>query len=212
MNRFTFLILLIGVYTTACGPSAPEETADAETVSPQRPWKLVCLGGSSTIGENMAPEQAYPAMLADALAQAGQRVKVVNAGIKGETIAGAEARLSWILQQRLDAFLFALGEEKADELLSEEQQKQLWQSLCTNLRNAYPEIPVFVLRLGKHEQAPSWWDELQESYQLTLLQPNWQDVFDRTLDDQETWSAEDHAALAQWLANQLHDWPTQHYQ
>ncbi|MEL7424806.1 MAG: GDSL-type esterase/lipase family protein [Bacteroidota bacterium] len=213
MNRILLLSILIIGISASCGQQEPQSVATAEGAPPLRPWKLICLGGSSTIGEDIFPTQAYPARLAGALQNAvGQPVKVVNAGIFGETIEGAGLRLSWILQQRLDAFLLALGEEEIDQALSPEEARQMWEGIFQTLRSAYPQIPVFVLPLEPVDQLPAWWAELQASYEVMILQPDWQTMIGNREPAAGPWTEEHQAAVAEWLTEQLKDWPVQYYQ
>ncbi len=213
MNRFLFLTLLIIGFSAGCGPQeAPKGTSD-KGVAPLRPWKLICLGGSSTIGEDIPPGQAYPAQLEERLQQQiDQAIKVVNAGIRGETIEGAGLRLSWILQQRLDAFLLALGEEVVDQQLPEKQARQLWENIFKTLRRAYPEIPIFILPLQSPNELSPWWRDAKEAYELIILRPNWPLIVGNARPTMEVWSAEDQAAVAAWLADELHHWPIQYDQ
>jgi acyl-CoA thioesterase I len=109
------------------------------------PWKLICLGDGLTAGVGLPPEEAYPAVLAQQLTASGKRVKIVNAGIKGETVAGANARIEWLLQQRFQAILLALGPTGVTG--AEEEEATLaanWQQLFEKIRYANPTALVFV--------------------------------------------------------------------
>jgi acyl-CoA thioesterase-1 len=59
--------------------------ADASTI--------VALGASNTYGKGVARNEAYPAQLEAILRAKGLNVRVVNAGINGDTTAGMLARL-----------------------------------------------------------------------------------------------------------------------
>jgi acyl-CoA thioesterase-1 len=58
---------------------------------------IVALGDSLTAGLGVAEEDAYPAVLERRLRADGYPVRVVNAGISGETSSGAASRLDWVL-------------------------------------------------------------------------------------------------------------------
>ncbi|MCS6970221.1 MAG: arylesterase [Planctomycetota bacterium] len=72
---------------------------------------VVFLGDSLTAGYGVSEEEAYPALVARALAAdprtAGWRV--VNAGASGDTSAGAARRLAWVLRARPQAVVVAIG-------------------------------------------------------------------------------------------------------
>lgn len=77
--------------------------------SDREPTVVVCLGDSLTEGYGIAPEQSYPSRLEEMLQEAGQPVKVVNAGISGSTSASAVGRLRWQLKADPDLVVIALG-------------------------------------------------------------------------------------------------------
>ena len=78
------------------------ESLEAETV-------IVALGNSLTEGLNVDPQQAYPAQLQRKLRGQGYDVKVINAGIAGETSAGSLARADWILKLQPDVVILETG-------------------------------------------------------------------------------------------------------
>src|SRR6185436_21191567 len=70
---------------------------------------IVALGDSLTAGLGVAPDEAYPALLESRLRQAGYAYRVVNAGVSGDTSAGAVRRLDWVLRSRPEIVIVALG-------------------------------------------------------------------------------------------------------
>jgi acyl-CoA thioesterase-1 len=61
--------------------------------------RVVCLGTSLTAGLGVDPDQAWPAVLQQRIDDAGLRYRVVNAGVSGETSAGALRRIDWLLRE-----------------------------------------------------------------------------------------------------------------
>jgi acyl-CoA thioesterase-1 len=59
---------------------------------------IVFLGTSLTAGYGL-PDQslAYPSLIQAKLDSAGRRFRVVNAGVSGESSAGAQSRIDWLL-------------------------------------------------------------------------------------------------------------------
>ena len=55
------------------------------------------LGTSLTAGLGVDPEEAYPALIQRKLDSAGLAYRAVNAGVSGESSAGALRRLDWLL-------------------------------------------------------------------------------------------------------------------
>lgn len=76
---------------------------------PKPPLKLMILGDSITAGYGLPEAEAWPVKLEAALKAAGQAVRVVAAGVSGDTTAGGKARLDWALADKPDAVIVALG-------------------------------------------------------------------------------------------------------
>ena len=70
---------------------------------------IVAFGDSLTAGFGVAHEEAYPGRLEERLRRDGYAYRVVNAGVSGDTTAGALRRIDWILKRRPDVVIVALG-------------------------------------------------------------------------------------------------------
>jgi acyl-CoA thioesterase-1 len=70
---------------------------------------LVAFGDSLTAGLGVTPSEAYPAQLQEKLLLAGYRYRVVNAGVSGETSAGALRRVDWVLKSKPEIVIVELG-------------------------------------------------------------------------------------------------------
>jgi len=70
---------------------------------------VVFLGDSLTAGYGLEAEQAHPALIEELLSAEGWPVRVVNAGVSGDTTAGGSSRLDWLLRQRPDVLVVSLG-------------------------------------------------------------------------------------------------------
>lgn len=58
---------------------------------------IVALGDSLTAGYGLKPGESFPAQLEAALRRKGLAVRVVNAGVSGDTTAQSLARVDWLL-------------------------------------------------------------------------------------------------------------------
>lgn len=67
------------------------------------------MGDSLTAGYGLAEEDAYPAVVAQLLAERGTPIHLVNAGVSGDTTAGGLARLDWVLRQKPVVLVVELG-------------------------------------------------------------------------------------------------------
>jgi acyl-CoA thioesterase-1 len=67
------------------------------------------LGTSLTAGFGLDPEQAYPALIQKKIDSAGLNYRVINAGVSGETSAGALRRVDWLFQQPVSVLIVETG-------------------------------------------------------------------------------------------------------
>jgi acyl-CoA thioesterase-1 len=70
---------------------------------------IVAFGDSLTQGHVLSEKDAYPAQLEGKLMAEGLGVKVINAGVNGETSSGALSRLQWILKLKPDIVILETG-------------------------------------------------------------------------------------------------------
>jgi len=89
-------------------PAARDRAVNDGTVNDAAPV-IVALGDSLTAGYGLAEDESYPSLLQVHLKQAGYPHRVVNAGVSGDTSAGALARLDWVLQQPVQVLIVCLG-------------------------------------------------------------------------------------------------------
>lgn len=73
------------------------------------PLVLTAMGDSLTQGYGLPAEQGFVPVLQDWLRNRGHDVRVVNAGVSGDTTAGGAARIDWTLAEAPDALIVALG-------------------------------------------------------------------------------------------------------
>jgi acyl-CoA thioesterase-1 len=70
---------------------------------------VLFLGTSLTAGLGLDPQEAYPAIIQHKIDEAGLRHLVVNAGVSGETSAGARQRIDWLLRRRVAVLVVETG-------------------------------------------------------------------------------------------------------
>lgn len=86
-------------------PVVAQSSAPVQSVRP----RVVALGDSLTAGLGIGPDVAFPAVLQKRLNDAGMAYEVVNAGVSGDTSAGALRRLDWALDGDVRILIVALG-------------------------------------------------------------------------------------------------------
>ena len=75
---------------------------------------ILAFGDSLTAGYGISWADSFPAQLEKKLLAKGHAVKVINAGVSGDTTSGGLTRLEWTLAQKPD---FAIVELGANDML-----------------------------------------------------------------------------------------------
>ncbi len=91
----------------SAAPAEPVTSASAP--APADRGTVLFLGTSLTAGLGLATEQAFPARIQQKIDSAGLPFRVVNAGVSGETSAGALRRVEWLLRQPFDVLVLETG-------------------------------------------------------------------------------------------------------
>ena len=108
---------------------------------------VVFLGDSLTAGYGLAEEEAFPARLAAALRAGGHPVRVVNAGVSGDTSAGGLRRLPWLLTQHPDVMVVALGANDGLRGLSVSLTEKNLREIVAQARGKGVRVLLLGLRL-----------------------------------------------------------------
>jgi acyl-CoA thioesterase-1 len=75
--------------------------------------EILAFGDSLTAGLGLPASEAFPAQLAARLVDQGIAVKMINAGVSGDTTTDGLARLDWALADKPDFVILALGANDA---------------------------------------------------------------------------------------------------
>ncbi len=70
---------------------------------------IVAFGDSITAGYGLSVNDAYPAVLQQLLEDSGAVISVINSGVSGETTAGGLRRVDFVIAQKPDFVIIALG-------------------------------------------------------------------------------------------------------
>jgi len=83
--------------------------AGGAQAQPRPEIRLLMLGDSITAGYGLARAEGPPARIEALLRARGRAVRVLDAGVSGDTSAGGRARIEWALAERPQAVIVALG-------------------------------------------------------------------------------------------------------
>jgi len=112
------------------------------------PVTLLALGDSLTAGLGLETPEAFPARLEAALKAKGLDVRIVNAGVSGDTAAAGLARLDWALSDDVGGLIVELGANDALRGLDPAQTEAALDAILA--KAAARKLPVLVVGM----QAP----------------------------------------------------------
>lgn len=105
---------------------------------------ILFLGDSLTAGLGVGEEQAYPALIEKKIREKNLPFEVINAGISGDTTAGGLARLNWVLQQKIDVLVLALGANDGLRGLPITQTKANLQAIIDRVEAKNPQVKIVI--------------------------------------------------------------------
>jgi len=94
---------------TGALPVLPETKKEQSVENNETRKNIVFFGNSLTAGYGVDPSQAFPALIQAKMDSLKLPFQVVNAGLSGETSAGGNSRIDWILRQPVYIFVLELG-------------------------------------------------------------------------------------------------------
>jgi acyl-CoA thioesterase I len=121
----------------------PRAAPVAAAMRAERPT-VVFLGTSLTAGYGVEPEEAYPALLQQRIDSAGLNYRVVNAGVSGETSAGARRRIDWLLREPVSVLVVETGANDGLRGLPPDSLRENIQAILDRARELRP-APRLVL-------------------------------------------------------------------
>jgi acyl-CoA thioesterase I len=129
--------------STAAGKERAPAIADREA----RPARVLFVGTSLTAGLGIDPSEAFPAVLAAKADSAGYAVEVVNAGVSGETSAGALRRIDWLLRSPVDVFVLETGANDGLRGLDVDSTRANIEQIVKKVKGARPEAQILLVQM-----------------------------------------------------------------
>ena len=158
-------------------PRAEEPSEAASGTEVAASPTILMLGTSLTAGLGLQPEDAYPALIQEYIDSAGLDFRVVNAGVSGETSAGALRRLDWLMRQQFDVLLLETGANDMLRGMNLDTTRANLQTMVEKVRSERPAAEIIMAgmlappNLGRDyaEQFAGLYVEVAEEYDLTLI-------------------------------------------
>jgi acyl-CoA thioesterase-1 len=138
---------------------------------------ILFFGDSLTAGYGLSVEEAFPALVEKQLNKQGNSVKVINAGLSGETSAGGFSRIDWILRQPIDILVLELGANDGLRGLPLDQTAKNLQGIIDKVKTKYPSCKIVLAgmmvppNLGKEytQQFKNIYPDLAKKNKATLI-------------------------------------------
>lgn len=144
--------VLLAAFAAACGaaPTPSESAANARaapTPAPDDGPLVVFLGDSLTAGFGLAESEAFPAVVERLLLDEGVAVRVVNAGVSGDTTAGGLRRIGWVLKQEPTIVVVGLGGNDALRGQPLEETEANLRKIVATARDAGTAVLLLGMRI-----------------------------------------------------------------
>lgn len=186
MQLRSIILSIVTLLTVSCTNSRNENaedeqknTTEKEMHEPSEEQKyMLFFGNSLTAGYGLdSQEEAFPALIQEKIDSLALPYEVTNAGLSGETSAGGNERIDWLLKQPVDIFVLELG---ANDGLRGIETKTTYQNLASIIKKVKEANPNCELLLAGMMVPPSMgttyakefqaiFPRLAEEYQMKLI-------------------------------------------
>ena len=147
------LLMMVGCRTQEQVPddsrtsAAGAARAAATAAGPRAPVRVVFIGTSLTAGLGLDPDSAYPARIQRKADSAGLEVLVVNAGVSGETSAGALRRIDWVLREPADVVVLETGANDGLRALRVDSTRANIEGIVRKIKASLPRARIALVQM-----------------------------------------------------------------
>jgi len=154
MYKLKITSIFFAVITlTACGEKnkqtgeeASQSTTEGAKADSSSAKTVLFFGDSLTAGYGLDdPSDAFPGVIKNKIDSLKLPYRVVNAGLSGETTAGGNARIAWLLKQKIDIFLLELGANDGLRGIPVDETHKNLQSIIDKVKAKYPQAKIVLL-------------------------------------------------------------------
>jgi acyl-CoA thioesterase-1 len=125
---------------TAAAVTSARETREAKPV-------VLFFGTSLTAGYGLDPSQAFPSLIEKKAEAEGVPIKAINAGLSGETTAGAARRIDWVLRSPADVVVIEGGANDALRGLSPDAARANLEHVVRTIRTKQPRAKIVLVQM-----------------------------------------------------------------
>ncbi len=136
----------MSVVRGTAGEDSLTANAAAASTSIRKPVVLF-FGTSLTAGYGLDPEQAFPSLIEKKAAADGLPITAVNAGLSGETTAGAARRIDWVLRTPADLVVVEGGANDALRGLPPDAARANLERVIATIRHKQPRAKIVLVQM-----------------------------------------------------------------
>lgn len=147
-------------------PGTPSDGTPPTTTVGSLP-RVVTLGTSLTAGYGLPDPtvESWPARLEARAAEAGTPVRVVNAGVSGDTSAGGLRRIDWILREPVDLLIVELGANDGLRGLPVDALEANLDSIVVRTLRRWPEAHIALVPMeAPPNLGPAYVEEFRDAF------------------------------------------------
>jgi len=121
-----------------------EPSATTSTDAAREKVTVLFFGTSLTAGYGLDPVMAFPSLISRKAASAGIPITAVNAGLSGETSAGAVRRIEWVLKRPVDIVVLETGGNDALRALDADSLQANLETIVARIRGSQPNAKILL--------------------------------------------------------------------
>ena len=153
MNKFQLVtsFLIASFFTISCqqnGEKTPAKTTETTTKEGAKSKKnILFFGNSLTAGYGLddASTAGFVGLTQQKIDSLDLPYRCVNAGLSGETTAGGNSRIDWVIEQQpVDIFILELGGNDALRGLKAADSERNLQSILDKVKAKYPSVKIIL--------------------------------------------------------------------
>ena len=119
-------------------------TPEIASVNKENQKNILFFGNSLTAAYGLDPSEGYTTLIQQRLDSLNLNYKVINAGLSGETTAGGNERIDWVIRQKVDVFVLELGGNDGLRGINPEASYKNLQSMIEKVKTKYPEVKIIL--------------------------------------------------------------------
>jgi acyl-CoA thioesterase-1 len=127
----------------AAGQPAADSVVAATPAAPREPT-IAFVGTSLTAGYGLDPDSAFTTLIQHKIDSAGLHYTVVNAGVSGESSAGALRRIDWVLRQPTVLLVLETGANDGLRGQSPDSLRANIQAMIDRIRTTSPSTRIVL--------------------------------------------------------------------